>query len=250
MHRAKAAFTLIELLLVVAILGILTVVAAPRVGAMLSGGALRTCAREIAGAGRYARTMALMNQTPVDLSIDLDTCTMRVTARERDSASWLGMSDLEAATNDVGYTDALLRTSARRQVSLGSGFGLAVSHNDADSGTATNLYDRLAATGDGSEAEYTAATMSFADSINVERAFSGVKVSFGGWRDVATTRGRSSARRASEIAASENGEAAVRYRANGTVRPHRWIVADPEHPSDCLFIDVNATGRVKIGEGN
>lgn len=243
----RRGFTLIELLLVVAILGILTVVAAPRVGAMLSGGSLRTGARELAGAGRYARTMALLSQTPVDVSVDAQTGTLRVEARERDSASWLGMSDLAALTNDVGYTDELLRTSARRSASLASGFGLAVSKEDAESGAATNLFDRLASLEDGRpEAGAPAATVSFADSVNAERTISGVKISFGGWRDVATTRRGAGSRDVSADFGEGDGTATVRYRANGTVRPHRWIVSDPDHPDLALYVDVNAVGRAKI----
>lgn len=243
MKRTRAAFTLIELLLVVAILGFLSVVAAPHVGAALSGGSLRTAARELAGAGRYARTMALLAQTPVELSVDCGTGEMKIAATERASSSWLGLSDLAAATNDVGYTDELLRTSARRQASLGSGFGLAVSRNDADSGAATNLLDKLAQDGEGGDAP--AATVSLADSIGVERKLAGVKVSFGGWRDVATTRGRRSSS-SSWSDSLDDGSAFVRYRANGTVRPHRWIVADPDDADDRLVIEVNAVGRAKI----
>lgn len=244
MKRTRAAFTLIELLLVVAILGFLSVIAAPRVGAALSGGSLRTAARELAGAGRYARTMALLAQTPVDLVVDFKAGELKIAASERTSSSWLGLSDLAAATNDVGYTEELLRTSARRQTSLASGFGLAVSRNDAESGAATNLLDKLAQDGaDGGDAP--AATVSLADSLGAERKLTGVKIAFGGWRDVATTRGR----RASAPSWSEGldyGSATVRYRANGTVRPHRWIVADPDNEDERLVIEVNAVGRATI----
>ena len=69
----RAAFTLLEVLLVVVILGILAAAVAPAVGGMLSGGSLRTGARELAGMGRFAHSMALLNQTPVDLVVDLDS---------------------------------------------------------------------------------------------------------------------------------------------------------------------------------
>lgn len=240
MKRTRAAFTLIELLLVIAILGFLSVVAAPRVGAALSGGSLRTAARELAGAGRYARTMALLAQTPVELSVDFGSGAMTIAPIESSSSSWFGLSDLAAATNDVGYTDELLRTSARRQVSLGGGFGLAVSRNDVDSGSATNLLDKFAQSGDAP-----AATVSLADSIGAERKLEGVRVSFGGWRDIATTRGRRSSA-ASWSESLDDGAATVRYRANGTVRPHRWIVANPDKEDERLVIEVNAVGRAKI----
>ena len=126
-------FTLVELLLVVAVLGILAVAVAPAVSTVLAGGRLRAGARELAGAGRYARTMALLNQTPVDLVVDLQGGRFSIRARDREELSRFGLSDLAAYTNDVGYTDELLQTSARRNANLAGGFGLAMSAQDRES---------------------------------------------------------------------------------------------------------------------
>lgn len=228
-------FTLIELLLVVAILGIIVVAAAPFVGPALSGGRISTAARELASAGRYARTMALMNATPVDLVVDLDAGTLRVEARERDAASRFGMSDLAAYTNAVGYTEELLRTSARRSASLSGGFGLAVSHEDAEAGALTNALERLREEG----AEDVEDRVSLADSIRFERSFSGVRLRFDGYADTPLSR-----RRGEEPGgAAESGTVAIRYRANGTVRPHRWYVCDEEDEDDRFLVTVNAVGR-------
>ena len=238
-------FTLVELLLVVAVLGILAVAVAPAVSTVLAGGRLRAGARELAGAGRYARTMALLNQTPVDLVVDLSGGRFSVVARDREELSRFGLSDLAAATNDVGYTEELLRTSARRAASLSGGFGLAVSRQDADSGAATNLLDRLAAESEDGEAPDLPSEVSLADSVNVDRELAGVRVIFDGWRDNPSSRRR---RDADEDRSSgvEEGDFTVRYRANGTVRPHRWIVCDAENPSDRLTITVNAVGRATV----
>ena len=231
----RRGFTLIELLLVVAILGIIVVAAAPFVGPALSGGRISTAARELASAGRYARTMALMNATPVDLVVDLDAGTLRVEAQERDAASRFGMSDLAAYTNDVGYTEELLRTSARRSASLSGGFGLAVSRQDAEAGGETNALARLRAEGD----EATDDRVSLADSIRFERSFSGVRLRFGGYADTPLSR-----RRGEEPGgAADGGVVVVRYRANGTVRPHRWYVEDEEDEDDRFLVTVNAVGR-------
>ena len=235
-------FTLVEILLVVAVIGILAIAAAPAVSTMIAGGRLRTAARELAGAGRYARTMALLNQTPVDLVVDLRGGRLSVRARDREELSRFGLSDLAAATNDVGYTEDLLRTSARRAASLSGGFGLAVSRQDADSGAATNLLDRLAAESEDGAAPDLPSEVSIADSVDADRELTGVRVVFDGWRDSPSSRRRrdEDADRSSGV---EDGEFTVRYRANGTVRPHRWIVCDAENPADRIAIAVNAVGR-------
>ena len=240
------AFTLLEVLLVVVLLGILAAAVAPTVGGMLAGGALRTGAREIAGLGRYAHSMALLNQTPVDLVADLDSGRVRIVARERESASRFGLSDLAAYTNDVGYTDELLRTSARRTANLAGGFGLAMSAEErenrlraaGDAGT-----NALAVVSDAAGRELPA-EVSFADTIDRERTLAGVSVSFEGFRDSA------GARRGAEDApgAAEAGEIVVHYRANGTVRPHRWRVRekDAEGGGAWLDVDVSAVGTPRV----
>ncbi|MBQ6102167.1 MAG: hypothetical protein IJL06_00680, partial [Kiritimatiellae bacterium] len=209
------------------------------------GGRLRAGARELASAGRYARTMALLNQTPVDLVVDLRGGRFSVRARDREELSRFGLSDLAAATNDVGYTEDLLRTSARRAASLSGGFGLAVSKQDADSGAATNLFDRLAAESEDGAAPGLASEVSLADSVDVDREAPGVRFVFDGWRDTPSSRRRrdENADRSSGV---EDGEFTIRYRANGTVRPHRWIVCDADNPADRIVIDVNAVGRTSF----
>jgi type II secretion system protein H len=244
-RRARAGFTLVELLLVVAVIGVLAAAAAPAVSTMIAGGRLRTAARELAGSGRYARTMALLNQTPVDLVVDLKGGRLAVRARDREELARFGLSDLAAATNDVGYTEELLRTSARRAASLSGGFGLAVSRQDADAGAATNLLDRLAAESEDGAAPDLPSEVSIADSVDAERELEGVRVIFDGWRDTPSSRRRRDADE-DRSAGVEEGDFTVRYRANGTVRPHRWIVCDAEHPEDRLFVTVNAVGRAKV----
>ena len=103
----RGGFTLLEVLLVVVLLGILAAAVAPAVGGMLSGGALRTGARELAAVGRYAHSMALLNQTPVDLVVDLDSGAVRVVARERESASRFGLSDLADVIDSIKPGDHL-----------------------------------------------------------------------------------------------------------------------------------------------
>ena len=243
-----SGFTLVELLLVIVILGILVVIAAPRVGPMLAGGQLRTGARELASVGRYARTMALMNQTPVDVILNQGTGKISVRAREGQTATVLGISDVAAITNEFGYTESLIETSARRQASLSGGFGLATAKEDRDKAawrggdSATNTMGTLAERG----GEEIIATVSYADSIDIQRDVQGVKFWFDGYRDVVESRSAYAKIVGEDRTAVEGDEVVIRYRANGTVRPYRMVVRSEKEENDFMVVTVNSVGSAKV----
>jgi prepilin-type N-terminal cleavage/methylation domain-containing protein len=64
----RAAFSLIELLMVVAIIGIVTAITLPQLVASMRGNRLREATRTVVTAGRYARSMALLRQEEMILS--------------------------------------------------------------------------------------------------------------------------------------------------------------------------------------
>jgi type II secretion system protein H len=62
-------FTLVELLVVIVIVGVMALVILPNFTTGSDGARLRTAARGVAQMTRYARTMAVLYQTPMDLVI-------------------------------------------------------------------------------------------------------------------------------------------------------------------------------------
>ena len=74
----KRAFTLIEMLLVIIIIGIISAIAAPQFAKSMRGNRLRSAARSVVGAGRYARSMAVIHQRPMVITFDLESSTLVV----------------------------------------------------------------------------------------------------------------------------------------------------------------------------
>jgi prepilin-type N-terminal cleavage/methylation domain-containing protein len=70
--RPAWGFTLLELLIVMALLGVLTAVAYPSIGRGMGTLRLRTASREIAAAIRLARSKALREQQAYYLQFDID----------------------------------------------------------------------------------------------------------------------------------------------------------------------------------
>jgi len=69
---ARNSFTLIELLLVLAIIGVVTAVTVPNIARSMRGNRRRTASRTVVMAGRYARTMAVLQQQEVELTFSLE----------------------------------------------------------------------------------------------------------------------------------------------------------------------------------
>lgn len=75
MHRKRTGFgfTLVELIMVISIIGIVVVIAVPNYIRSTRGSRLTTAARSVVMAGRYARSMAVLQQKEIRLVFDLDS---------------------------------------------------------------------------------------------------------------------------------------------------------------------------------
>lgn len=92
-NRTRAAFTLIELLLVLAIVGIIVAVTIPSFVRSIRGNRLRTAARTIVMAGRYARSMAVLRQRDMLVVLDLDKSVLTVRALAQGETAASGSVD-------------------------------------------------------------------------------------------------------------------------------------------------------------
>lgn len=77
----RQAFTLVEILMVLAILGITTVVSMPYLVKSIRGNRLRVAGGTVVKAGRYARTMALLHTREMKLILEIDAARLRVEPR-------------------------------------------------------------------------------------------------------------------------------------------------------------------------
>jgi prepilin-type N-terminal cleavage/methylation domain-containing protein len=77
----RRAFTLVEVLMVLAIMGIMTLVTMPYLVKSIRGNRLRVSTSTIVQAGRYARSMALLGQRDMRLVFDLNLPGIRVEPR-------------------------------------------------------------------------------------------------------------------------------------------------------------------------
>ncbi len=70
-HSQKRGFTLIEVILVLVIMGVITAVTVPSVISSIRGNRLRVASRTVIRMGRYARSMAVLKQSPVTVTFDI-----------------------------------------------------------------------------------------------------------------------------------------------------------------------------------
>jgi prepilin-type N-terminal cleavage/methylation domain-containing protein len=228
-HARLRAFTLIELLLVIVIIGVLTAIVAPQFSAGIGGTRLQVEARAIAQTERYARTMALLHQAEVELVIDTNN-TMRVDAAPQAAEDRGGeMGDEEGARGGVpGPLEAPVRLSVPDPSAFGAG---------ADGGSVEVSAPVV------TQAAAVVTSQAFAGAIHVQHAFDRVNVRFLGYTDSET--GTADAGSAGASGGSDE-PVHIRFRSNGTCRPHRFRLEDASGAA--LEIQIDLLGSAKIDE--
>jgi len=100
-------FTLVELLLVLAIIGIVTAITVPALVRSMRGNRLRAAALSIAMAGRYARSMAIMNQERVFLDFDLGGANVSVRGHLKRKLGGVSIQSVGTLGVDEDETDTV-----------------------------------------------------------------------------------------------------------------------------------------------
>lgn len=106
--RPAAGYTLVELLVVLAILGLITAIALPMFTGVLPGAELKSAARNLGADMRYARSRAIAGNREVTLSVDLVARRYAISgeARERSLPEELTI-DVLTARSELEGGDAL-----------------------------------------------------------------------------------------------------------------------------------------------
>lgn len=235
---ARAAFTLIELLLVIAIIGVLVAVVAPQLNVGMSGARVRTGAMAYMQASRYARTMAVLYQMETELMAETGG-VMRVEARPSQAESrgpFQAPADeiADAAASAVGGSRPGSVSGKTRIGATGlPGPGTATKTPGGASSLSApkpSVFDEQTPEADVTAAEL-AGEGNAVEAIRVERVLDGVHIRFLGYTDEREDR--------SEMAMADEPESfRIRYRSNGICRPHRVRITDDAGQTIDLSVDM------------
>jgi len=237
-HKTRThcrAFTLIELLLVIAIIGVMVAVILPQFNVGMSGARVRTAALGYMQSARYARTMSLLYQ--VETAIVCETGgVIRVKAgpiRSEGHGPYVAPEDAGESPSGVPAPPS---NAPSRLLSLPA----AGSSNALNPSAGTGAFAQQYTPSDVS-AEELASEGNVAEAIQTEQKFEDVHVQFLEYTD-------------EEVAADAAGADApetfrIAYRSNGTCRPYRIRIADDTGTTLILNVDMLGSSVIEGEEG-
>ena len=216
----RRGFTLVELLIVIVIIGVMAALIGPTFTTGSDIARIKTASRGVIQMSRYARTMALLHQTPVELVYTSDG-TLRVEQAAGGGESIVSAKAF-ANTNAAEVGDAPV---AEEDVSGANNEG----------------------GGQGGGASYVMAD------LNIANTYDGVVFLFKGYTDsMDDGRGSTFAAAPAETEGEGEGEDVqtfrVRYKSNGTCRPYAVRVTSGGEEAFALTIIIDVLGSAKVEE--
>ncbi|HPQ41391.1 MAG TPA: type II secretion system protein [bacterium] len=101
--RPSRGFTIIEIIVVLALMGILAAITGPRIGSGIRGAQVKTSVRRFAAALRAARTFSVTHHSMIVVVAELGTDTCRFNVRKMQSGNREGFSgDVQSSGNGSG----------------------------------------------------------------------------------------------------------------------------------------------------
>lgn len=223
MQFSRKAFTLVELLIVIVIMGVMAVLVGPSFSTGSDYARLKAASRGVVQLSRYAKTMALLHQTPVDLIYSTDG-TLSVVSVGSTGES-LVSADSFARTNLLDETDdeaEEIKTPSLKTESSPSSSG----------GSSYKMAD-----------------------LEIEKEYKQISYRFEGYTD--TIDGGRALDNASSLSSFHEGDETdpdevssfrIHYKSNGTCRPYRVRVIAGGDESTFKLISINMLGSAKVEE--
>lgn len=231
----RRGFTLVELLVVIVIIGVMIAVIGPTFSTGSDTARVKTATRGVMQMSRYARTMALLHQKPVDL-VYTSSGGLRV---EEVASGGEGLVSAAAFGSTNMAADAAAAAERASQAEEASRAAGAAAEGGAPPGEASG-----------------GASYVMAD-LNIEKTYEQVVFRFEGYTDTMDDgRGRRglSGRRAEADEEEEGKEGEdvrvfrVRYKSNGTCRPYTVRVEAEGNESSAVRVVVDVLGAAKVEE--
>ncbi len=219
----RAGFTLTELIIVIFVIGVLAAVVIPNVGSGLAGSRVQIAARGLAQTARYARSMALANQTAVELVVGSNG-----TLRVRAAAGSVNLAN-KAAPEEGDLFGSGAMASAK---------GMATGGMMTGSGEGTDFM-----MGEGGGSARQVSMESLEASIAMEKQFERVEYVFEGYTDGS---GRLLTERegGGKGAFGESSDVVVRFGSNGVCKPCKFRVTAGH--GNVLVVSLDMTGKGKV----
>lgn len=212
--RRRRAFTLVEILLVMAIIAVVSAITVPSFVRSIRGNRLRTAGRTVVAVARYARSMALLHQNEIEVAFMLEKGAIVVASRDRPQAALQATGEV-----DVAIAEARARMTRTAAADAGTTAPAAAGESNAADSAA--------------EAAPSAGLPATLPDVYLTRVLDGVAI-----ESVVKSAG-------ADGGGSATGGVRVLYRTNGRCEPYEVLLRDHEQRSLRIKVDALSTPTVE-----